>query len=135
MSEISKDASQNVAKSNLYFLYEIYRDYFYSYVLLNSINLLIISSALTFIYVAIKKMTIEINFMKNDIQELRSSIERSMCVKNDQISIPAFVEKYNFVKIQSIEDFKRFDSELKTNDEFANDFVSIYALLLHYNSF
>jgi len=86
------------------------------YVLLNSINLSIISSALTFIYVAIKKMTIEINFMKNDIQELRSSIERSMCVKNDQISTPAFVEKYNFVKIQSIEDFKRFDSELKIND-------------------
>lgn len=72
-----------------------------------------------------KKLTIEVNLMKNDSQALRNSIERLMLVKNNQISTPAFVEKYNFVKIRFTEEFKTFDLELQTNDEFAKDFVSI----------
>lgn len=102
--------------------------------LLNSINISIIPSALTFVYVAMKKMTVEINFIRDDIQVLRNTIERSLLVKNDQISTPAFVEKYNFLKIQSVEEFKKIGSELKTNDKFAKDFVSICSVL-HYNSF
>jgi len=101
--------------------------------LLNSINISIIPSALTFVYVAMKKMTVEINFIRDNIQVLRNTIERSLLVKNDQISTPAFVEKYNFFKIQSVEEFKKIGSELKTN-EFAKDFVSICSVL-HYNSF
>ncbi|XP_024877308.1 uncharacterized protein LOC112458105 isoform X1 [Temnothorax curvispinosus] len=84
-----------------------------------------LKKTLTFLYVAMKKLTIEINLMKNDFQALCNGIERLMLVKNNQISTPAFVEKYNFVKIQFTEEFKTFDSELQTNNEFAKDFVSI----------
>lgn len=110
--------------------------------LLNYINIWIVPSALTFLYVAMKKLTVEINFMKSDIQALRNCIEHSMLVKNNQISTIAFLEKYNFIKIQSAEEFKQFDSELQTNDEFAKDFVSIcfaialaFLLIYKYNFF
>jgi len=102
--------------------------YFYS-LMVNSINISIVSSALTYLYVAIKKLTVEINFWKNDIQALYNIVVRSTLVKNNQISTAAFDEKYNFSKIQSAEEFKKFDSELQTNDEFAKDFVSIYLRL------
>ncbi|XP_077262507.1 uncharacterized protein LOC143897571 [Temnothorax americanus] len=77
-----------------------------------------------------KKLTIEISMMKNDIQALCNSIERLMLVKNNQISTPAFVEKYNFVKIQSTEEFKTFDSELQTNNEFTKDFKDVLEQLI-----
>jgi len=66
-------------------------NYFYS-LMVNSINISIVSSALTYLYVAIKKLTVEINFWKNDIQALYNIVVRSNLVKNNQISTAAFVE-------------------------------------------
>jgi len=132
---LSKDiiSLKDVVKGDLYFfmimiiIYIKSINYFYS-LMVNPINISIVSPALTYLYVAIKKLTVEINFWKNDIQALYNIVVRSTFVKNNQISTAAFVEKYNFSKIQSAEEFKKFDSELQTNDEFAKDFVSIYIL-------
>jgi len=57
--------------------------YFYSMVI--SINISIVSSALTYLYVAIKKLSVEINFWKNDIQAIYNIVVRSTLVKNNQI--------------------------------------------------
>lgn len=127
---LSKDITslKDVVKGDLYsFMIIIYMksiNYFYS-LLVNSINISIVSSAVTYLYVATKKLSVEINLLKDDIQALNNTVARSMLIKNNQISTVAFVEKYNFSKIQSAEEFKKFDSELQTNDEFAKDFVSI----------
>ncbi|XP_025996567.2 uncharacterized protein LOC105204350 [Solenopsis invicta] len=57
-----------------------------------------------------------------------------MLTKNNQIISPvAFIEKYNFSEIKSIEDFKKFDSELQANEEFAKDFKDTLEHLLGSN--
>lgn len=92
-----------------------------------------ITKPLTYIYVGIKKLTIEVNSMKNDLQALRNAIERSTLVRSNKISIPIFVEKYNFTKIRSTTEFNKFDLELQTNEEFAKDFKDVLENLIDSN--
>lgn len=67
---------------------------------------------------------IEIQALKHEIQDLRHTLERCMKDKIERVVTPnVFTEKYGFTKLLTAADFESFDSRLKTEPEFHEDFV------------
>lgn len=76
------------------------------------------------LYRTIMKLTTVVKSQSQEIQELRHTLERFLKKDDTRITTNTFVEKYNFKKIHSVDDFRAFDNCLKDNEDFRNDFVS-----------
>ena len=70
------------------------------------------------------KLIATVKSQSQEIRELRYTIERSQKTDNSRITTNNFIEKYNFKKINSVDDFRVFDNCLKDDSNFCNDFVS-----------
>lgn len=70
------------------------------------------------------KLVTVVKAQGQEIQELRYTLERFLRTDGCRITTNTFVEKYDFEKIRSIDDFRAFDNRLKDDEDFRNDFVS-----------
>ncbi|KAK0077098.1 hypothetical protein PV326_010303, partial [Microctonus aethiopoides] len=74
------------------------------------------------LYVAIKKLSVQVATMDQNQQLMINALERSQLTSNSKISTSTFFTKHNFVRIKTVDEFKILESNLDEDPEFLNDY-------------
>lgn len=77
------------------------------------------------LHTAIKSLSVEVKAQTEQIRELRNTIEQTIRIKTDTMTVENLIEKYEItLKLKSIYEFQLFEKKLTTNTQFFSDFVS-----------
>lgn len=75
---------------------------------------------------AIKFLTIEISMQSEQIRQLKNSIEQTLKIKVDPMTVEKFIDKHNItLKLSNLTAVKDFEEKLSAGGEFLSDFVSL----------
>ncbi|XP_071629980.1 uncharacterized protein [Temnothorax longispinosus] len=88
----------------------------------NEVNNIFTSKSDAILYRTLMRLVTVVKSHGEEIKELRYTIERSLKIDGCRITTNTFVEKYEFEKIRSVDDFRAFDNRLKDDEDFRNDF-------------